>query len=93
MFSTKTLVAFLVFATPFLVRADAVPVTPAPGDIFVEGSMCTLAWTGDTSSTSLWKNMAIELMAGSNEDMEFITSNYHPFFFFSIKAKFFFSLL
>ena len=75
MLSTKTFVALLVFATPFLVRADVVPTTPAPGTVYNEGSPCLIAWNGDTSSTTLWKGMAIELMTGSNTDMLFLTSN------------------
>jgi hypothetical protein len=88
MFSTKTLVALFVFATPLLVRASVTPTGPAPGDRFDEGSPCKIAWTGDKNSTTIWKNMAIELMSGNNTDMQFITSNYQSFFF-SPKAKIF----
>lgn len=86
MFSTNTFVALLAFVAPLLVRADVDPTTPAPGAVYNEGSNCPVAWLGDSSSTTLWKDMAIELMAGSNFDMEFITSNYPLFFFYPPKA-------
>jgi len=71
---TNTFVALLAFAAPFLVRADCTPTLPAPGTVYNEGSTCLIAWDGDTSSTTLWKNMAIELMTGNNFEMEFITT-------------------
>jgi len=74
MFSTKTLVALLVFAAPFLVRADVTPLTPAPGDLFTTGSNCLITWSGDIISNTIWKNMDVELMTGSNEDMRVITN-------------------
>jgi len=74
MFFTKTFVAFFVLATPFLVRADVTPTAPAPGAKYSEGGLCNIAWLGDKSSTTLWKNMAIELMSGNNTDMVFITT-------------------
>lgn len=76
MFSTKTFLALLAFAAPLLVLADVGPIAPAPNDTFIEGSNCHVAWTGDTSSTTLWKNMAIELMSGPNDPMVHITSNF-----------------
>lgn len=69
-----TFVALLAFVAPFLVRADVSPTEPAPGDIFNEGSPCTITWGGDTNSTTNWKNMAIQLMAGSNLAMEPMTT-------------------
>lgn len=69
MFSPKFFVALLVFAAPFLVRADVTPTRPAPQDIYNEGSTCYIAWQGDTISTTLWKSMDIELMTGNNTDM------------------------
>jgi hypothetical protein len=74
MISTNTFVALLVFVAPFLVRADLLPTRPAPGDVYNEGSSCSIAWDGDTNSTTLWKNMTIVLMTGNNFEMEFITS-------------------
>ena len=75
MFSTKTLIAFFAFAAPFFVRAAVTPTGPAPGDRFDEGSACNITWIGDKNSSTIWKNMAIELMSGSNTNMQFITSN------------------
>jgi len=74
MFSTNTFIALLAFAPYFLVRADVVPVAPAPGAVYNEGSPCPIAWTGDINSTTLWKNMAIQLMTGDNFNMVFITT-------------------
>ena len=78
--STNTFIVLFAFAAPLLVRADVTPTVPAPGAVYNEGTPCPIAWTGDTSSTTLWKDMAIELMAGNNFEMEFITSNYRLFF-------------
>lgn len=80
MFSTNTFVALLALTAPLFVRADVVPITPGPGAVYNAGSPCLIAWDGDSSSTTLWKGMAIELMGGSNTEMEFITSNYRLLF-------------
>jgi len=74
MFSANTFIALLAFVPYFLVRAEVLPVTPAPGAVYNEGSPCPIAWTGDTNSTTLWKNMAILLMTGDNFNMVFITT-------------------
>ncbi|TCD67392.1 hypothetical protein EIP91_012427 [Steccherinum ochraceum] len=54
------------------VRADPNPTAPGPGDTFREGGDCTLTWDADTTGT--WKQMAIELMSGSNLQMNHITT-------------------
>lgn len=54
------------------VRADAVPLTPAPGDSFDAGATCHIAWTADT--TGEWKTMNIQLMTGDNDNMIPLTS-------------------
>ncbi|KAK0501799.1 hypothetical protein EDD18DRAFT_1144430 [Armillaria luteobubalina] len=56
------------------VYADVTPTVPGPGDSYDEGASCVIAWTGDKSSTTAWKNMAIELMSGSNTAMVHITT-------------------
>ncbi|KAK0452714.1 uncharacterized protein EV420DRAFT_680039 [Desarmillaria tabescens] len=55
------------------VYADVVPTVPGPGDSYDEGASCVITWTGDKSSTA-WKDMAIELMSGSNTAMVHITT-------------------
>ena len=80
MFAKNTLVALLAFAVPFIVHADVNPTIPAPGAVYNEGSSCLVGWAGDTNSTTIWKNMTIQLMAGSNLDMQVLTSNYRLVF-------------
>ena len=57
-----------------LVRADPVPTAPGPGDVFKVGGQCSFTWTADTTGT--WKEMTVELMSGSNFQMNHITSEY-----------------
>jgi len=76
MFATHAFTALLALAAPFLVVADVTPSEPGPGDIFNAGSTCHVTWLGDTDSTTVWKNMAIQLMSGSNLGMVHITSAY-----------------
>ena len=52
------------------VRADPEPLSPSPGEVFNEGSECTVVWNPDTTGT--WKEMNIELMSGPNENMTFL---------------------
>lgn len=73
MFTTNAFV-LLALAVPFLVRADVNPTVPAPEAIYNTGSPCLIAWTGDSNSTTIWKNMAIQLMSGSNFNMMPITT-------------------
>lgn len=74
MFTTSTLTLLLALASPLLVRADVTPAEPAPGASFNAGSSCTITWIGDKASTTIWKNMAIELMTGDNYDMVHLTT-------------------
>ncbi|RPD58973.1 hypothetical protein L226DRAFT_108328 [Lentinus tigrinus ALCF2SS1-7] len=55
-----------------LVRADPVPTAPGPGDVFKVGGQCSFTWTPDT--TGVWKEMNVELMSGSNLQMNHITT-------------------
>ncbi|THH27155.1 hypothetical protein EUX98_g7028 [Antrodiella citrinella] len=54
------------------VHADPDPSAPGPGDIFNEGTNCTISWAPDTTGT--WKQMNIELMSGSNLQMNHLTT-------------------
>lgn len=76
MFATNVVVALVTLFVPLLVRAEVGPTVPAPGDIYNPGSLCPIAWTGDPNSTTAWKNMTIQLMTGSNLDMQIITGIY-----------------
>ncbi|KAH7874051.1 uncharacterized protein C8R40DRAFT_346375 [Lentinula edodes] len=72
MVSSFSLALLLVSAaSTLLVRADVVPDTPATG---TAGSTCSITWTGDSSSSSNWSDMAIEFMTGDNFDMVFLTT-------------------
>ena len=62
----------LLIAGSALVRADPVPTAPGPGDVFKVGGQCSFTWTADTTGT--WKEMKVELMSGSNFQMNHITS-------------------
>lgn len=45
------------------------PTAPVQGTVYKEGSNCHIAWLGDTSSTTTWQGMSIELMTGQNLNM------------------------
>ncbi|KAF8957128.1 hypothetical protein BDZ97DRAFT_1924862 [Flammula alnicola] len=74
MFAAHAFAALLALAAPLIARADVTPLTPAPGDTFNEGAPCLITWGGDSTSTTAWKNMAIELMSGDNLNMNHITT-------------------
>ncbi|KAF8159261.1 hypothetical protein B0H34DRAFT_633509, partial [Crassisporium funariophilum] len=74
MFAAHAFTALLALAAPFLVLADVTPSEPGPGDSFNAGTTCHVTWEGDKDSTTVWKNMAIELMTGSNLGMVHITT-------------------
>jgi len=57
---------------PLVVRADPVPSEPGPGDVFNQGANCPIAW--DVDPTGIWTTMNIELMSGSNTNMNHITT-------------------
>ncbi|KAF8069192.1 hypothetical protein FPV67DRAFT_1491391 [Lyophyllum atratum] len=64
---------FLVLASALVARADVFPNFPA-ADVLRSGSNCHIAWGGDTSSTTAWKDMTIQLMTGDNFNMVHITT-------------------
>ncbi|CAA7265211.1 unnamed protein product [Cyclocybe aegerita] len=74
MFAAHAFTAFLALAAPLLARGDVTPSEPGPGDIFNAGSTCHIVWQGDTESDTIWKDMAIQLMTGSNLGMVHITT-------------------
>jgi len=74
MFAFQSLAGLLVLASPFMVLADVTPSEPGPGAIFRAGSTCRITWQGDADSTTAWKDMAIELMSGSNLNMVHVTT-------------------
>jgi len=70
---TKTFVSALLASLAVVsVHADPNPTAPGPGDSFNEGTQCSIAWDADTSG--VWKVMNIELMSGSNLNMNHITT-------------------
>lgn len=72
MFGKFALTAFL--ASALVARADVVPSVPGPGVVYNSGATCHIEWDGDKDSNTLWKNMSIELMTGSNFEMVHLTS-------------------
>lgn len=60
--------------TALAVRADVVPSVPGPGVVYKTGGVCHIEWNGDKSSNTIWKDMSIELMTGSNLNMIHLTS-------------------
>ncbi|KAF4618497.1 hypothetical protein D9613_010031 [Agrocybe pediades] len=74
MFSAQVFSALLAVAAPLLVSAEVVPSAPGPGDVFKVGETCSTVWTGDSVSTTNWKDMSIELMTGSNLAMVHLTT-------------------
>jgi len=76
MFSSAVFAALLAASSTLFVLADPTPTAPGPGDSFTEGKNCTFAWDGDTNSATQaeWKTMNVELMSGSNLNMNFITT-------------------
>ncbi|KAK7695859.1 hypothetical protein QCA50_000497 [Cerrena zonata] len=51
-------------------RAAFTPTAPGPGDSYNTGLNCSISWQADTSG--LWKNVTIDLMSGSNNNMSFV---------------------
>ncbi|KAG6888341.1 hypothetical protein C0995_009088 [Termitomyces sp. Mi166 len=60
------------------VHADVEPSYPA-GDIQTTGKTCHIAWKGDQDSTTIWKDMSIELMTGDSSRM--VTPNAAIYFY------------
>ncbi|KAF7356992.1 hypothetical protein MVEN_01035800 [Mycena venus] len=74
MFTSIVFTAVLASSSVLLAHADVTPNEPGPGEVFNQGAKCHVGWAGDTNSTTTWKNMAIELMTGSNEKMVHLTT-------------------
>ncbi|PCH44515.1 hypothetical protein WOLCODRAFT_165208 [Wolfiporia cocos MD-104 SS10] len=68
MFASLVLTAILAGAA--FVRADPTPTAPGPGNVFTSGGECSVEWEAD--KTGVWTAMNIELMAGNNEQMQFL---------------------
>jgi hypothetical protein len=83
MFSKVFLIAILAILPASLIVADVAPTVPAPGYVANAGSNCAIGWAGDTSSSTTWQNMSIQLMTGDNYDMIALTSMYRRFSTFS----------
>jgi hypothetical protein len=66
--------ALTVLFTSLLARADVTPSVPGPGIVYTVGGVCHIEWDGDHDSNTVWKDMSIELMSGSNFDMIHLTS-------------------
>ncbi|KAH9813319.1 hypothetical protein DFH28DRAFT_930062 [Melampsora americana] len=64
--------AFLLLLGTSAVRAGVTPTAPGPGQVFNEGSDCTIQWNLDT--TGKWTNFAIDLKTGSNQAMQLVTN-------------------
>ncbi|EAU90746.1 hypothetical protein CC1G_04015 [Coprinopsis cinerea okayama7 len=69
MFAKLSALTSIVLAASTLVRADVVPSEPGPGAVYTAGETCTVSWDGDRESDTLWKDMSIQFMTGSNYDM------------------------
>jgi hypothetical protein len=84
-----TLALTLLF-TSLLARADVTPSVPGPGIVYTVGGVCHIEWEGDKDSNTVWKDMSIELMSGSNFDMIHLTSTLPIFnqFFCVLKILF-----
>jgi hypothetical protein len=76
MFTSVVFTTILASSAVLLSQAIVEPNEPGPGESFDQGQTCHIAWDGDTvsGSTTAWKNMAIQLMTGSNEQMVAITT-------------------
>lgn len=69
MFKNLALTTLLVILSSLVAHAEVNPTEPGPGDVFRAGQMCHASWVGDEESKTEWKDMDIELMTGSNNDM------------------------
>ncbi|KAF8638408.1 hypothetical protein AX17_002233, partial [Amanita inopinata Kibby_2008] len=74
MFTKFALTALLATIPAFLANADVTPSEPGPNSVYKAGGTCHVSWDADTSSPTAWKNMAIELMTGSNYNMVHLTT-------------------
>ena len=74
MFSKTSVFTTLALAAPLFVRAVVTPSEPGPGSVYAAGETCRVVWAGDTESDTLWADMSIQLMTGSNFEMVHVTS-------------------
>ncbi|KAJ7493310.1 hypothetical protein B0H11DRAFT_2005842 [Mycena galericulata] len=74
MFTSIVFTAVLASSAALLSQAIVTPNEPGPGDSFNEGAACSIGWAGDTTGSTAWKSMSIELMTGSNEAMTHVTT-------------------
>ena len=75
--------SFIALSALFLaVYADPTPTAPAPNAVFNEGTQCTVQWNPDTSGSSTWKTMNIQLMTGDNFNMIPLSSEFFKCFYF-----------
>ncbi|KAF8196889.1 hypothetical protein K438DRAFT_1585844 [Mycena galopus ATCC 62051] len=74
MFTSIVFTSVLASSAVLLSQAIVTPNEPGPGESFDEGAQCHIAWDGDATSTTAWKNMAIQLMTGPNEAMVPVTT-------------------
>lgn len=64
--------ALLVLLGTSAVRAGVTPTAPGPGQVFNEGSDCTIEYNLDT--TGKWTSFSIDLKTGSNTAMQLVTN-------------------
>jgi hypothetical protein len=66
----------LIVAASLALSAAAIvtPLEPAPGLDFPSGGQCNIVWSPDTTGT--WKTTSIQLMTGSNDAMQHLTTVY-----------------
>lgn len=64
--------ALLPLALTAAALADLTPTAPGPGQSFKAGTNCTIQWNVDQTGT--WKNVTIDLMSGSNNNMSFVAN-------------------
>jgi len=69
----SSFVSIILAAAAMVANAQVYPTEPA-GESYKVGSNITITWTGDKNSTTAWKNMAIELMCGDNDNMVHLTT-------------------
>ncbi|PFH50947.1 hypothetical protein AMATHDRAFT_3462 [Amanita thiersii Skay4041] len=74
MLSKLAFTALLATFSAFFVNAEVIPSEPGPGAVYKEGGKCHISWQGDKSSPTIWKDMSIQLMTGSNFEMVHLTT-------------------
>ncbi|KAF8997833.1 hypothetical protein BDQ17DRAFT_1248158 [Cyathus striatus] len=74
MFTHYALTALVALVSTQAALAEVTPSEPGPNASYTAGKTCRVTWEADTESTTAWKNMAIQLMSGSNFDMQHVTT-------------------